>query len=481
MSAGIRPLQRLVVTHEPRNALLPAVEQGGDFTGTGGGQLLAIDRAGQRLLGRQVPDVQRRYCLIIDAQDFFAPLGLDGQERHRVVAIFFPEQKRPAPRLARLGTVEYMVHGTDHAMARTEVGAQGMQAASGGLTGAQVGVDVGAAEGVDRLLRVADQEQTAVGAVVFNAVDALEDPVLHRVGVLEFVDQRHRELLADQGRQALAAIALQRRIQAQQHVVEAHFRATALFFFEARTDPMGGVLQHGGIGRRQAIETGLEPGHRVQARMIRRCALLPGFCHAVGGQAREAGADVQLFKGLVFGPGFDFLEPGLEIPRLHLAPVDTLAGDTFVTQGQQLVGPLAPGHLEFKQGGSPLLQAFGDQLRRLFTGEGVALAGEQPADSRQQGRRPAPIAAHPVQRIALHRITEQPPVIAQDFTEQIAVVGFQGLGKQAAAVEGVLAQHALAPTVDGRHRRLIHPLRGDVQAIGAAGPLLGRVLFPQLG
>ncbi|MOA30164.1 hypothetical protein D3C78_1512290 [compost metagenome] len=109
---------------------------------------------------------------------------------------------------------------------------------------------------------------------------------------------------------------------------------------------MGSMLQHGGIGRRQGIEAGLEPGHGVQARMIRHCALLPGFGHAIGGQAREAGADVQLLQGLIFGPGFDFLEPRLEIPRLHLAPVHTLAGDTFVTQGQQLVGPLAPRHLE---------------------------------------------------------------------------------------------------------------------------------------
>ncbi|MNU03222.1 hypothetical protein D3C72_2471700 [compost metagenome] len=80
--------------------------------------------------------------------------------------------------------------------------------------------------------------------------------------------------------------------------------------------------------------------------MVRRRAFLPGFRHAVGSQPREAGADVQLLEGLVFGPGFDFLEPRLEIPRLHLAPVHTLAGDTFVTQGQQLVGPLAPRHLE---------------------------------------------------------------------------------------------------------------------------------------
>ena len=64
-------------------------------------------------------------------------------------------------------------------------------------------MDVGTAEGVDRLLGVADHEQAGfprLGLVGIGGdpVDALEDPVLHRVGILELVDQRHRELLADQ-------------------------------------------------------------------------------------------------------------------------------------------------------------------------------------------------------------------------------------------------------------------------------------------
>jgi hypothetical protein len=81
-------------------------------------------------------------------------------------------------------------------------------------------------------------------------VDALEDAVLHRVGVLEFVDQRHRELLADQPGQALAGLAGQRVLQAQQHVVEAHFGAAALLHFEACRDPGGGVFQHAHPGWR---------------------------------------------------------------------------------------------------------------------------------------------------------------------------------------------------------------------------------------
>ncbi|MNK83736.1 hypothetical protein D3C87_1035610 [compost metagenome] len=211
---GKQPSEILAVPHKPGPTLLPTVEQCGDFAGTRGSQLLSIHRAGQWLLGRQVPNVERGHDLTVDVQKLFAPLGLDGQKRHRVIAIALTEQEGSAPGFASLGAFKHMVHGADHAVTGSEVGAQRMQATRSRLTGAQVGIDVGAAEGVDRLLRITDQEQAALGIVVFDAIDALEDPVLHRVGVLEFVDQRHRKLFADQGRQALATIGLQSRIEA---------------------------------------------------------------------------------------------------------------------------------------------------------------------------------------------------------------------------------------------------------------------------
>ncbi|MNQ50228.1 hypothetical protein D3C85_641590 [compost metagenome] len=303
---------------------------------------------------------------------------------------------------------------------------------------------------------------------------------MHRVGVLELIDQCHRKLLANQGCQSLAAIGLQGRIEAQQHVVETHFRAAAFLLLESCPDPAGRMLQYGGIRRWQPIETGLEPGHRIEPRMSRRFAL-PGFGHAIRGQARETGADIQLLEGFVFGPGFDLFKPGLEIACLHLATVDSLAGNALVTDRKQLVRPLQPGLLEFDQGRPSLLQALRNHFGGFFPFKGIPLAGEQCTNPRQQRRRSAPIAAHPIQGVTLHRVAEQPPVIAQDFPQQVAVVGFQGLGKQAAAVECVLAQHALAPTVDGRHRRLVHPLGGDIQAVCASGPLLGQVLITQLG
>jgi hypothetical protein len=50
----------------------------------------------------------------------------------------------------------------------------------------KVGEDVGSPEAVDRLLRIAHEEHRKARP----AIDAIEDGVLHRIGILEFVDER---------------------------------------------------------------------------------------------------------------------------------------------------------------------------------------------------------------------------------------------------------------------------------------------------
>ncbi|MNN32207.1 hypothetical protein D3C81_1459200 [compost metagenome] len=125
-----------VVAQEARSTLLSTVEQCCDFTGTRRGQLLAVHRTGQGLFGRQVPDIQRRDGLMVDLQNFFAPLRIDRQERDRVITVFLAKQESSASGLATLGIFKYMVHGIDHAVTGTEVGAQCMQAPGGCLTGA---------------------------------------------------------------------------------------------------------------------------------------------------------------------------------------------------------------------------------------------------------------------------------------------------------------------------------------------------------
>ena len=233
--------------------MLSTIEQRNDLRSAGGGQLLTVNRVGNRLVGGQVPEVHGRQRVAVDLQLLAAALGQYRMERHRVIAIRLAKQERAT---AGFGTLEHMVHRLDHRMAGAEVGAQGVMAAGGGLPGAQVGVDVGAAKGVDRLLGVADQEQAAVEMVFLDAVDAVKDAVLHRVGVLEFIDQGHRELLADHTGQTLAPVCLEGGVEADQHVVKPHLGAATFLFLETFADPAGSVLQHRRVGRWQGVEAG---------------------------------------------------------------------------------------------------------------------------------------------------------------------------------------------------------------------------------
>ena len=85
--------------------------------------------------------------------------------------------------LAELGAVQHGVEGVEQRTVRAPVDAEGL----GGrrrLRGLEVGDDVTAAEGVDRLLGVTDQHHR--GGL---GEGPLEDLPLHRVGVLELVDQ----------------------------------------------------------------------------------------------------------------------------------------------------------------------------------------------------------------------------------------------------------------------------------------------------
>jgi len=156
--------------------------------------------------------VQRRTRLAVDQQAFTAALGANLDERQRVV-VGFAEQERTLALLAAFGLHEDSVDRCNHRLAGAIVGVQAVQPAGSGAAGRQVGVDIGATEGVDRLLGVADHEQASVRVVLADAIDAFENAVLDRVGVLEFVDQRHRELLTDQRSQAFSRLRAQRLLQ----------------------------------------------------------------------------------------------------------------------------------------------------------------------------------------------------------------------------------------------------------------------------
>lgn len=105
----------------------------------------------------------------------------------------------------------------------------------------QVGKDISAAEGVDRLFRVANHEESGIAVILGDTVDRIENPVLHRIGILELIDHRQRKLLPDGSSQALTARAVERGIQPGQQVIEAHLCPALLLPLEATTDPAAGV------------------------------------------------------------------------------------------------------------------------------------------------------------------------------------------------------------------------------------------------
>ena len=142
---------------------------------------------------------------------FLAPLRLHRQERQRhrcsctVPVIRYGTEPECAAG-ALLSHLEDMVDGAHHRFRRAEIGVQRVVPSSGGLARPQIGMNVGPPEGIDGLLRVPDQDQRLLRAVLLHPIDTVEDAVLHRVGILEFIDHRHRKLCPDPFGQPLSTL-----------------------------------------------------------------------------------------------------------------------------------------------------------------------------------------------------------------------------------------------------------------------------------
>jgi hypothetical protein len=122
--------------------------------------------------------------------------------------------------VAEGGAAQQRRRGVEQCAVGAPVGGERRRPATRGAHGSQVRVHVRAPEGVDRLFRVPDQHQGRVGVLGVGEHRA-EDVPLHRVGVLELVDQRDPEPVL-QGRGA--ARRLERVAQVDEHVVEADRR-----------------------------------------------------------------------------------------------------------------------------------------------------------------------------------------------------------------------------------------------------------------
>jgi hypothetical protein len=107
------------------------------------------------------------------------------------------KRKAPEPDALLSAASKAAIGRGDHGVGRAEILLQGIEPAGAGPARREIGEDVGTAEGIDRLLGVADENERGLGIVGRNPIDGIEDPILHRIRVLKLVDQGDRELTSD--------------------------------------------------------------------------------------------------------------------------------------------------------------------------------------------------------------------------------------------------------------------------------------------
>ena len=185
------------------------------------------------------------------------------------------------------------------------------------LAGVQVGEDVGAAEPVDRLLRITDDgESPGFVDTPGVPVDAAEDVRLHPVGVLVLVDERPRVALADVACQCLAAGTAQCLVDAGEEIVVAE----PAIFTHPTLEGHSGLLQRVAPHEAQHFVVGGAQFARhlpqlVQARNKGRGGI--GFQQfAAHGPGSEVVGAIHEFH---FGPPQEFSDP-TALVVVHVVP-----------------------------------------------------------------------------------------------------------------------------------------------------------------
>ncbi len=323
------------------------------------------------------------------------------------------------------------------------------------------------------------------------AVDAAEDAVLHRVGVLELVDQREGELRADVRGQRVAAFAAQCAVELQQQVVEAQFGTALLLGGEGAAQLGGGVGGQAGaqvVGLRGAGRghPGVDGGHRGV--LGHRLALLE----------LEAGAaealDV-LRRLRAFAPGGQRGQPGVEdrivvlaavavaveVRAKLLAPQRLQCGAVTAPEGAGRRFPLIGQRQRLAQRAQFLHHVVRRVERLALQVQPRVVAAQQRLDALPQRLGRGEALQQRARGRRIQRVVVPTPVVVQHALLQVLQVGLQRLREQAAAAHRVLAQHAPGPAVDGVDGGLVHPLRGGAQAVRAGEPLVGRIAVAQRG
>ena len=446
-------------------------QQAGDLGGAGGGGALA----GLQLGGRAAAGARQRPHLQWGA-------GLGGIHQRRLGLGAFGHRV-----VAQAGLQEGVVVLGEEAVQRADQRADGALVLAQGVRGQrlaarlQVGVQVGMAEAVDRLLGVAHQEQRRpVFACRRRGVDAAEHGPLQRVGVLELIDQRSREALAQRGGQAGRAVVMgigfKALVQVGQHVVEGHHPLGALgsallrgaVLQQPAQQAQAGQLQGpgaGGGGIQQLLGGGEE-------RVCRRCLAFLGAqvqhgCAQQGQAVRQGGRWVVCcqhsipvghcglhLRGLVVGA----MQPGQAVEQQGQHGI-TLAGPGGAGRGPGS-GQRRPARCAVIGG----VDAVGPQLAGQRPGQ-LALQQLQPAGgavaARQQvgGQHRVGVGAgHMAAPEVVHRLGQQGAVVGQQVLHQRHLRGQRGVG-----------QRALAEAVDGEDGRFVEAQQRGAQAGGQVG------------
>ena len=166
-------------------------EQGGEVGREVLGDVLACARVAHASPAREL---QRR-LVAMDDPDAQGRRNGRVEEARRLVGVRRPDPAVDDALVPELRAAEQRVVGVDEALVAAPVDLE-RRALVGPVGRFEVGVDVGAAEGVDRLLRVADEDERRVAV----PEGAAHDVPLDGVGVLELVDEHDAVALA----QALA-------------------------------------------------------------------------------------------------------------------------------------------------------------------------------------------------------------------------------------------------------------------------------------
>ncbi len=198
----------------------------------------------------------------------------------------------------RQGSREQVLHRLDHRLIGAPVGRQRAPPRHRHVARLQVGVQVRAAKAVDRLLGIADQVQRRARPARFASLARLarqrseqtvEDAPLHRIGVLELVDQRCLVLRANRpaqrgpGRTAQASVQIAQQIRVGLHAaaVFAHLQFGLQPLTKARQQAIGRLP-----GRERVL---VQAAQRRQQRVLRRIlALVAGGAQPGRGEVAQS-------------------------------------------------------------------------------------------------------------------------------------------------------------------------------------------------